>query len=243
MRIGMFDSGVGGLTVLKKLITKYPNNEYIYFGDTLNNPYGNKCIEELKKLSTNIIDFLLTKKVDLIIIACGTISSNLSNYLKDNYDIPIIDIISPIIEYLNNNNFNKIGIIATKATIDSKIFSKNINKDIKEVACPMFVPLIENNNLDEIDNYINEYLKEIKDREVIVLGCTHYPIIKEKINKYFHKEIKLLDMSDCLSLSNVNDSNKKIELYFSKINNKLENNIKKIMADENINIYEKVILD
>lgn len=243
MRIGMFDSGIGGLTVLKKLAHKYPNNEYIYFGDTLNNPYGNKTIEELKNLSTNIIDFLLTKKVDLIIIACGTISSNLSNYLKDNYNIPIIDIISPTIEYLNNSHFNKIGVIATEATINSKIFSTNINKEIKEVACPMFVPLIENNNLDEIDNYINEYLKELKDKEVIVLGCTHYPIIKENINKYFHKKIKLLDMSDCLTLSNLIESNKKIELYFSEINNRLENNIKKIIEDENIDIYEKVILD
>ncbi len=242
MRIGMFDSGIGGLTVLKNLIKKYPNNEYIYFGDTLNNPYGNKTIEELKELSTNIINFLVNKKVDIIIIACGTISSNLSSYLKDNYDIPIIDIITPTIDYLNNSNLNKIGVIATQATVNSKIFSSRINKDIKEVACPMLVPFIENNNIDEINNYIHEYLNELKDREVIVLGCTHYPIIKEKIKEYFNNKIKLLDMSDCLSISNIEDSNKKIELYFSKINIEIENNIKKIIDDENIDVCEKVIL-
>ena len=87
MKIGMFDSGVGGLTVLNNLVKKYPNNEYIYFGDIKNNPYGNKTIEELEKLSSNIIEFLISKKVDMIVIACGTVSSNLGSILKNKYDI------------------------------------------------------------------------------------------------------------------------------------------------------------
>ena len=167
MRIGVFDSGIGGLTVLKKLINKYPNNQYIYYGDTKNLPYGSKSIDELKILASNIIEFLIQKKVDMIIIACGTVSSNLSNYLKEKYSIKIIDIISPVITYLNNSNFNKIGVIATEATINSKIFSNNINKDIKEIACPMFVQLIENNG-NELTKYIDIYLNNLKDRELIV---------------------------------------------------------------------------
>ena len=130
MRVGLFDSGIGGLTVLKKLIDKYPNNEYIYFGDTLNMPYGSKNIEELKELASHNVEFLISKNVDIIIIACGTVSSNCLDYLRENYNIPIIDIISPTIEYLSNSKYNNIGIIATEATINSHIF-KNRLKDKK----------------------------------------------------------------------------------------------------------------
>ena len=227
MKIGVFDSGVGGLTVLKKLIDKYPNNEYIYYGDTKNIPYGDKSIEELKVLSSNIIDFLIQKEVDMIVIACGTISSNLSNYLKEKYNIKIIDIISPVINYLNNSDYEKIGVLATNATINSKIFSCNINKDIKEVSCPKFVPLIENNNLNELENYFSIYLDNLKDRDLIVLGCTHYPLIKDRISKYLGY-IKLLDMSECIDNISNNDI-KKIDLYFSKLDDKIIDNINTIL--------------
>ena len=145
MKIGVFDSGIGGLTVLKKLIDKYPNNEYIYFGDIKNNPYGNKSIEKLEELSSNIIDFLISKKVDMIVIACGTVSSNVGSLLKNKYNIEIIDIISPVVEYINNSYYIKIGVIATQATVNSNAFN-NIDKDVKLVACKQFVPIIENNN-------------------------------------------------------------------------------------------------
>ncbi|MBR6690094.1 MAG: glutamate racemase [Bacilli bacterium] len=233
MKIGVFDSGIGGLTVLKRLIDKYPNNQYIYFGDTKNIPYGDKNIEELKTLASNIINFLLEKEVEMVIIACGTVSSNISNYLKEKYDIKIIDIISPVINYLNNSNYEKIGVIATQATINSKIFSKNINKDIKEVACPMFVPLIENNNLSELENYFNIYLDKLKDRDLIVLGCTHYPIIKDNISKFLGNNIKLLDMSECINNITNNGSNK-TDLYFSKLDDEIINNINNLLGD---NIY------
>ena len=228
MRIGVFDSGIGGLTVLKTLIKRFPNNEYIYYGDTKNLPYGNKSIEELKILSSNIIEFLLTKKVDMIVIACGTISSNLSSYLKEKYDIKIIDVITPTINYLNSSNYNKIGILATQATINSKIFSRNVNKNIKEVACPMFVPLIENNKLDELNNYFKEYLEDLKECDLIVLGCTHYPLIKKEINEYLN--IKLLDMSECIDNISNNGINK-VELYFSKLDDNVINNVKNILKE------------
>ena len=102
MRIGVFDSGIGGINVLKELIKKYPNNEYIFYGGTLNLPYGSKTIDELKLLASNIIDFLMSKDVDMIIIACGTISSNCYDYLCNKYDIPIYDIVYPTIRYINN---------------------------------------------------------------------------------------------------------------------------------------------
>ena len=230
MKIGVFDSGIGGLTVLNKLIEKYPNNEYIYYGDTKNIPYGNKSIEQLKELSSNIINFLIEKKVDLIVIACGTVSSNLSDYLKQKYNIKIIDIISPVINYLNNCDYNKIGVIATQSTINSNIFN-NINKDIKQVACPKLVPLIENNNINELKKTFDEYLIDLYDRDLIVLGCTHYPIIKDYINEYFNNEIDLLDMSECID--NIESiGNKSIDLYFSKLDYNIINNVKSIIKED-----------
>lgn len=233
MKVGVFDSGIGGLTVLRSLIDRFPNNEYIYYGDTLNVPYGNKSIETLKLLSSNIMDFLIKKNVDIIIIACGTISSNLKDYLINKYDIDIIDIVSPTINYLNNSNYNKIGLLATSNTIKSRIFSKNIKKDIKEVECPLFVNMIENNNYADLKKYIEIYLSDLKDRDLIVLGCTHYPIIKKQIHEYI-PNIELLDMGDIISLTN--NGKYKLEMYFSKINETILNNINNIIGK-----YEYII--
>lgn len=231
MKIGVFDSGIGGLTVLKKLTDRFPNNEYIYYGDTKNIPYGDKSIDELKILSSNIIDFLIKKQVDMIIIACGTISSNLSNYLKEKYTTKIIDIITPVVNYLNNSNYKTIGVIATQATINSKVFNNSVNKDIIEQACPKFVPLIENNNLNKLKEYFNIYLKNLNNCDLIVLGCTHYPIIKKEISEYLNNNIKLLDMAECIC-DIPNDGVSKIDLYFSKLDDTIINNITSIMENE-----------
>ena len=244
MRIGIFDSGIGGLTVLKTLINKYPNNEYIYYGDTLNLPYGNKTIKELQELSSKDVEFLINKQVDIIIIACGTVSSNCLDYLKNKYNIKIYDIISPVIKYLNNSNYNNIGIIATNRTIDSHIFKNNLNKEknIYEIATPDLVPLIENNNLFKINDTLDKYLSKYKDKiDILVLGCTHYPSIYNHINKYLNNKIKLLDMSIPLSDKlSINDNNKQsIKIYYSKLSNTIIDNTKRILELDNIDIYEE----
>ena len=239
MRVGIFDSGIGGLTVLHTLLNKYPNNEYIYYGDTLNLPYGNKTKEQLIKLSDKDVQFLISKNVDIIIIACGTVSSNCLDYLKNKYNIPIYDIISPTIDYLNKSNYQNIGIIATNRTIDSHIFKNNINKNIYEINTPELVPIIENNNLDNLDNILDIYLKEYKNKiDILVLGCTHYPIISNYINKYLNNKVKLLDMSTLLLDKLKQDNTSSINIYYSKINNTLIENTKRILNINNINIIE-----
>ena len=237
MRVGIFDSGIGGLTVLKNLYNHYPNNEYIYFGDTLNLPYGNKSKEELNNLAHKDVEFLLSKNVDLIIIACGTVSSNCYEYLKNNFNIPIYDIITPTINYINNSEYQNIGIIATNATINSHIFKNNINKVAYEVNTPDFVPIIENNKYDILNQNIDKYLNEYKDKiDLLVLGCTHYPIIKDYLNEYLDNKVKLLDMSEPL-LNILKDGQKSnIDIYFSKLTKENINNTKKILnIDVNIN--------
>ena len=228
MRIGIFDSGLGGINVLSCLLEKYPNNEYIFCGDTKNIPYGDKTKEELLNLSSNIIDFLLTKKVDIIIIACGTVSSTCYEDLKNKYQIPIYDIVSPTIDYLNKLDLKNIGVIGTKRTIESNIF-KLKEKNMLLKSTPLFVPIIENNKINENrKNIINE-LSDFKKCDALVLGCTHYPLLKNIIEGEL--KIPTIDMGKCLTekIELSNNSNQLVELYFSKLNNNIISMVKNII--------------
>lgn len=236
MKIGLFDSGVGGLNVLKEFIKKYPNNHYIYYGDTINIPYGDKDKNTLLNLASNIIHFFEEKKVDLIIIACGTVSSNCYNELKKITKIKIIDIISPTINYLKTLEFQKGLVIGTKRTIDSHIFKNNIS-NIIELETSLLVPMIEDNKIDDdiIKNYVNNNL----DIEVLVFGCTHYPVLKNNFKKYLKNDVIYIDMGKVLvNMINLSNNHKLIvDLYFTKIDNNLLLNIKKILDfDYNISL-------
>ena len=227
MRIGLFDSGIGGLTVLKTFIKKYPNNEYIYYGDTKNVPYGSKPKEELLELSPKIIKFLENKKVDIIIIACGTVSSNIYQELKNITTIPIYSIIEEIPYYIKEKNYKNILLIATEATIKSKAIKI---ENVIQLATPKLVPLIERNQ--DVTDSLKEYFKDIPKIDALILGCTHYPIIKEKIKEQFNYEIDIIDMSEILIKKiNIIDSTYKVELYFSKVNETIKQNSKKILGE------------
>lgn len=226
MKIGIFDSGIGGLNVLNALKKTYPNIDYIYYGDTKNVPYGNKSKEEIYELSKKIIEFLISQNVDLIIIACGTISSNCYNELKKHYDIPIYDIISPTIDYINNSNIKSLGVIGTYRTITSGIFESNLNIETTSIACIDFVPLIENKetNKDLIMNSIQKYFNVFKNIDALVLGCTHYPYLINYFKEYFDYELEFIDMgvilTKSLRLNNIGNSTTKY--YFSKLNDNIK---------------------
>ena len=229
MRIGMFDSGVGILTVLKSFIKYHPNNEYFYYGDTLNVPYGDKTKEELLELSKKIIKYLENKKVDIIIIACGTISSNVYDDLTKITNIPIYSIIKETINYALDRKYNKILLIATSATVNSHIFKKNI-PNLIEMSCPKLVPLIESRKKEELNLVLKEYFKDIKEIDAIILGCTHYPIIKEEIKNILNTSI--IDMGEILAQKiKTIDTFQSIDLYFSKTDEKVKENIKMILGD------------
>ena len=215
MKIGIFDSGVGGLTVLKELL-KYPN-EYYYFGDNINIPYGTKTKYELQILSSKIIDFLLSKDIDMIIIACGTISSTVYNYLKNKYNILIYDIISPTLNYLKDKIYFT---FATSMTCKSKMFNNSIE-------CPLLVPLIEANQ--DATNILKEYLNNVPLNSNLVLGCTHYPFLTNEIT-LLRPDLNLINMGKILCESlNLESNNLKLKLYFSKIVHNLINNIDKVI--------------
>lgn len=236
MRIGVFDSGLGGINVLACLRKKYPNNDYIYFGDTKNLPYGDKNVDELMTLASEAVDFLLTKNVDIIIIACGTVSSNCYEKLKKKYSFPIYDIISPTLNYLKNSEMEKIGVIGTKRTIESNIF--NIpGKNVLMRATPSFVPIIENNQIKEKEQEIIDELSCFKNSDILVFGCTHYPLLREVTNKL---SIKTIDMGEILAnnINIIDDGNGTCELYFSLISVNLIISINKILGD-NYQIFIK----
>ena len=235
MRVGVFDSGIGGLTILKSLLENHPNNEYIYFGDTLNIPYGEKTNDQLKDLSDRIIRFLISKKVDMIVIACGTISSSIYDEIKNKYDVPIYDIINPITNQLKKLKIKKALLIATDKTIESKKFEeklKSANMELYTQACPKFVPIIEHKSKDLLEIELGEYLYQYKnlDIEVVIPGCTHYPIISGEIGDYLNVDILDIGLIVAKSLD-IKYSISDLKVYFSAVDDDLKEVVKDIIGD------------
>jgi len=175
VKIGVFDSGKGGLTVLLELRRVLPKAEYIYFGDYENLPYGDKSVEFIRNRTIEIISDLCNQNVDLIVIACNTVSSVALNEARVYSSVPVIDMISPTLLFLEK--YKNIGVAATTRTVHSGVF-----KNMKTVACPDLVPLIEANKC--VQEAIEGYFSELKNSDIVVLACTHYPIIQDKIEKY-----------------------------------------------------------
>ncbi|MBR1385673.1 MAG: glutamate racemase [Bacilli bacterium] len=230
MRIGLFDSGVGGLTVLKSFIKYHPSNEYFYYGDTLNVPYGEKTIDELYSYSKRIINYLKEKKVDIIVIACGTISSNLYDRLKEEIEIPIYSVLSELPEYVKNKGYKKTLVMATNASINSHIFKRNLPSEVIEVKCPLLVPMIESNNYNGLDEVLSNYLKDKEGIDSLVLGCTHYPLIRNEIEKMLDKNVDIIDLGEILAKKIITkDSFFSLDLFFSKESENLRENVNKIL--------------
>lgn len=200
--IGVFDSGLGGLTVVKEITKILPNEDIIYFGDTARVPYGPRSPETIKKFSEENTEFLLSKKVKCIIIACNTSSAVAGEYLKRKFNnIPVFEVINPAAKMAARSG-KKIGIIGTRATIGSKAYEKDIKKYSKSAevlsrACPLFVPFIEEGviNGSALELVANEYLEDLRKEKIdtLVMGCTHYPIIRNIIANAVDNHVKIVD--------------------------------------------------
>ena len=175
----------------------------------------------------------------MVVIACGTISSNIYSKIKDKYGMTLIDVLTPTIKYITDNKLTDIGVLGTPMTIQSGYFSE-IAKS--EVACPLLVPLIENGKKDtkECEEIVIDYLKRLHNPKNIILGCTHYPILSDIIKK--HSKAKLINMGKCVSqyLNLTNIGIPKVTLYFSKIDETLKDNVYSILK-QNYEIQEKII--
>ena len=191
--IGVFDSGVGGLTVVKEIMSQIPDERIVYFGDTARVPYGNKSKETITKFSRQILHFLQTQEVKAIVVACNTASAYALDEIEKETDIPMIGVVKPGAKVASETTKNgRIGVIGTEGTVNSKIYSKYIKELNPEVsvvgkACPLFVPLAEEGLWQDpvTDEIAKRYLTELIDIDIdtLVLCCTHYPLIRDTVAK------------------------------------------------------------
>jgi glutamate racemase len=201
--IGIFDSGVGGLTVVAKMQEILPKENLVYFGDTARVPYGTKSKETVTKFSVENVEFLMEHNVKLVIVACNTASSLSLDFLKRCFKVPIIGVIEPgAREAASVTRNDRIGVIGTHATVSSGAYEKAIKKinprySVFTQACPLFVPLVEEGWVDKAvtDSVAQIYLKPLKRRSVdtLILGCTHYPILRGVLRKNMGQGVILID--------------------------------------------------
>ncbi len=231
--IGIFDSGIGGLTVANAIHKILPKESLIYFGDTAHFPYGEKSADSLKYYAIRITQYLLRKQCKMIVIACNTASSVAYETVKDFAgNIPVINVIDPVVqEIVSNRKLEKIGVIGTKGTIKSDVYAKKIkslNKklQVESQATPLLAPMIEegffNNKISR--TVIGSYLSKSKLKKIdsLVLACTHYPLIRPEIEEYYNKQVHIFDSADIvaqyvrdvLKKKNLLANSKKPKLHF-----------------------------
>ena len=232
--IGIFDSGVGGLTVAHAIKQILPGESLIYFGDTAHLPYGDKSAEAIKYYSHKITEFLLEHDSKVILVACNSASASAFDSLKKEFKNKtiIIDVIDPVVEYIGTRDFRKIGVIGTKRTIssgtyESKLKERSPSTVVVSLATPLLVPMIEEGFIfDDISNaIIRAYLSDqsLSGIQALILGCTHYPIIKNQISKIFNFNVEVIDsarivagiLRDVLEKKDlINDSGKVKDIFF-----------------------------
>ena len=201
--IGVFDSGVGGLTVAREIMRQIPNERIVYFGDTARVPYGSKSKDNIIKFSRQIIRFLQTENVKAIVIACNTASALALDEMQQEFDLPILGVVKPGAKVAVETTANKrIGLIGTEANIRSGVYKryiKSLDDEAKvfEKACPLFVPLVEEGWLhDDITLQVaSRYLEELKEKDIdtLIMGCTHYPLIRSTIRKVMGDKVNLVN--------------------------------------------------
>ena len=201
--VGVFDSGVGGLTVAREIMRNLPSEKIVYFGDTARVPYGNKSRENIIRYSRQIIHFLLEQQVKAIVIACNTASAFALDEVRDEFGIPILGVIEPGARVAAQETKNKkVGVIGTEGTIGSGIhaaFLRSLDPEITVIgkACPLFVPLVEEGWLHDpvTMEVVARYLQEFKDRDAdtLILGCTHYPLIRSTIREFMGEGVRLVN--------------------------------------------------
>lgn len=201
--IGVFDSGVGGLTVVREIMRQIPNESICYFGDTARVPYGNKSKETVTRFSRQIVRFLQNHQVKTIVVACNTASAYALDELEKEIDIPIIGVVKPGAKTATEVTRNgKIGVIATEGTIGSGIYNKYIQELKSDVtiygkACPLFVPLVEEGLWQDpvTDEIARRYLAELIDSgiDTLIMGCTHYPLIRSTLGRIIGEDVTLVN--------------------------------------------------
>lgn len=260
--IGIFDSGLGGLTVLKVLSQKFPEESFCYLGDIARLPYGNKSPETIRKYGLQILKFLKEQNVKALIIACNSASTV---FLGENEfeGIPLLNVIGPgSAAALKVTQDKKIAVLGTSATIRSHAYRttlKSLDKDVEviEEACPLLVPLVEEGLIEDpiTEMVLERYLKGIKEQKIgtVILGCTHYPVLRPDFTKVLGTKVNLVESGEVLAeelnslfksgkLTPTHDNSRQIRVCITDLTDHFERLAQKLMAPEPIGSLEKVIL-
>lgn len=221
MKIGVFDSGLGGLIITKAFLKELGDYDFMYFGDTANLPYGDKKPAEVLMLSIRAVEYLVKHDCKIIIFACNTASSIALRYIQQIYipqyypNIKVLGVVVPTVEEAIASSKKKIGVIATNSTINSHIYDieiKKINPTIvvQEHATPKLVPAIENDDFEIAESLVEDYMKHFVDIDSLILGCTHYPLLKDYFRKYLPQNIHVISQDEFMG--------KKLKEYLAKHN-------------------------
>ena len=226
--IGIFDSGIGGMTVARAITSALPNENLVYFGDTAHFPYGDKSTAAIQAYAVKICQVLLQQKCKVIVIACNSASASAYDLVKEyvGSKVKVVNVIEPTVNYVGKHFGNKkIGVIGTKRTVDSNVYKLHVdllekNIELKSLATPLLAPMIEEgfykNELS--DAVIAEYLsnKLLNEIEALILGCTHYPLIKEQIDSFYKNSVEVLDSASIVAehLKNVLSDNGLLNDHF-----------------------------
>jgi glutamate racemase len=218
--LGIFDSGVGGLTVVKSLMSLLPSEQIYYLADTINLPYGTKSAEELESICNQNIQFLSKQPLKALVIACNTASAHAYESLKMRFNFPIFEVITPSVEEaLKKTKNKKIAVLGTQSLIDSKMYEKLIKNrepdaEVLSIPCPLLVSVVEESLLSHklAELLVRQYLKPVVESDVdtVILGCTHYPLMVEIIRKELKQDKILVDSSECCvqNIKNYLETNK-----------------------------------
>ena len=206
--LGIFDSGIGGLTVVRELLKRSPETPFVYLGDTARWPYGNKTPEIVQRYALEDARFLIGRGATDIVVACNTASALALDTLRSTFPaIRFFDVISPAVQAVVDSTFQKVGVIGTRATIGSKIYERRLKEacpklEVWSVACPLFVPLVEENWIDypETKRIVRRYLTTLRQKQIhaLILGCTHYPLLQPVIRASLQKRVAIIDSPSAL---------------------------------------------
>lgn len=254
--IGIFDSGVGGVTVLKELQKLLPNENFAYIGDTASFPYGSKSKKTIIELCKKRIENLIDMEVKMIVIACGTATSQALEEMQAMFNIPIIGIIKPTVKYLKEMNFKKIGVIATTGTIRSNGWEEKIKESIPEAkvqnkACPLLAPMAEEGwTKNEIAKLaIHEYLKNMKNIDALILGCTHYPLFESVIKEELEEHIEIINTGKMVAkqvkeyivennMTNEKNQEHDTQIFLTDMECNFVNIAKKLLNEDNLELQK-----
>lgn len=209
MKIGVFDSGLGGLVITKAFIELMPEYDYVYYGDTAHLPYGEKDSARILSYTVEAIKFLNAQNCGLIIIACNTATSIALRYLQQQFiphfspDTKVLGVVIPTVEEALLDNAQRIGVLATQATVRSQIYATELhnrkpNLNVFEIAAPELVPAIEDNNFVLAEQKLKEYLAQLPDIDSLILGCTHYPLLKECARRTLPQSVHVVSQDELM---------------------------------------------